>query len=228
MNRANRRRELENLIETGSLAADFDVEKELDLLDKQDNDTRRLATYREIRDAYGRSGPKPGTRWASPIQTAALAQLVIRWTEGRESAALDDALEYCYGQDLPVLRALLRHVVGAVRDRRSKGKSPLSPAMRFGIKDAAFTQIANLICVGFTLERACEVATVQLAHSSHPLKASTLEKDYPKVWRKGQPSLEDELREHRKILPNPAQDEVWREIERQTPLPTPEQKGGRR
>jgi len=227
MNEAERRKGLKKAIETGVLPVDFDIEGEIQCLNQHDRDDLRLAAYREIVDAYGLVGPHTGTCWSGPIQTRALAGLVIRWIEGRESAALDDALEYCYIRGLPVLPALLRHVVDAVRQRRSKAKSPLSPAMRYGIKDEAFRGIANLVCVGVTFDRACEVSAVLSAQTGHPFKASTLHKDYPKVWKNGKPSLEDLLRAERQRLPNPAQDEAWREIEKRTPAPTQEQKGER-
>lgn len=228
MTPAARRKVLKDFIAKGLLPADFDIDAEIVRLEEQDRTNRTTTVWSEIHHAYGVDGPKAGMRWASPMQTATLANLAVRWVEKHEAAALDDAMEYCLAHKLPVLPPLLRHVVDAVRERRKKTKSPLSPAMRAGIKDEAFRIMANLICLNVTLDRASEVAAIHSARTGRPLKASTLAKEYAATWHRGTPNREDEMRAHRAEFPEPEFDRKWLEIESLTPLPTQEQKGERR
>lgn len=155
-------------------------------------DVARMEEFDKVRADYALQGPEPGTRWAEPIQTSAIFELVTRWLETNDPAFMDHALIYCHDHRLPVLPCLMAHVVDAVRLRQTWEKAQMPRAQRETIKGKAFQIMANLLARGITKSHASEIAAIWTGDvAGKPIKASTLEKDYNKtVW----PKFEGELR----------------------------------
>ena len=212
---------LKRLIQQGILPPDFDVKKEIENLEAG----TRAKTSWEIFTAYATQGPEPGTRWASPVQVATLRNLVMRWLESRDTTFMDLALQYCHEKNLPILPALLQHIVDASKTRTEK-RTPR--AIREGVKSKAFEIIANLVILGATLERAAEIAAMWTQDSPHPQKASTLEKQYVSEWRSDNPSRETILRNEWAQFPEPEFQAHWQKALIDAEIPTQDVKGNRR
>jgi hypothetical protein len=183
-----------------------------------------FAAWKSVNEAYSKAG-HDSFRAADPMQTATLCGLVLSWLETFDAGFMDAALIYCDFHDLPILPELRKYMADAA-SYRNKGKS--FRANREGIKTHALRAIANLHIRGVTVERAAEVSAVWSSGTEHPLKASSLEREYSKVWRKGTPTKEDKLRQFRNEFPDPQTDAKWLKLLETLPPPTPEQKGERR
>ena len=219
--RQDARKALKGLVRQGILASDFDLEAELERLEAES----RAKTSHEIFAAYATQGPKPGTSWASAVQVAALKNFVRRWIETHDTSFMDLALQYCHEQALPILPALLKHLVDASKTRTDK-RTPR--AIREGVKGKAFEIIANLVILGGTLTRASGIAAIWTQETPHPHRASTLESQYVKVWRSGNPSSETILRNEWKKFPEPEFEAEWKRLLKVTREPTQDEKGDRR
>jgi hypothetical protein len=180
---------------------------------------------REVKREYCAVNPVSGRAFADPVQAATIANLLQRWIETHTTAYLDDAVIYCEDNALPILPVLSREIARAARHRR--GGKP-SKGEREGIKDGAFRVMANLILAGATDREAAGKAAVWSQGTPHPMKASSLEKEYSLTWRRGDPSLEDELRTFAEDHPDPETDAAWRELRRVMREPTDEERGERR
>lgn len=123
----------------------------------------------------------------------ALGEYVRRYLEAREAAYLDRALEYCHGRGMPVLPALLAHVVDGIARRRNDGEANTGP-IRADVKAKAFEHMANLVARGATVRRASEMAAQWTAKVGMPYKASSLEKDYPREGKWLEAHIARELR----------------------------------
>ena len=183
--------------------------------------------YREVYRAYMAVNPETGNTFATPTQAHALANLVKRWTETHTPAFMDDAIEYCDWKGLPALAPLRRCLADAARQRRG---NQLSKAMREGIKDEAFRVMANLIIRGSTFPEASGKAAkwINAQDSRYKVKASSLEKDYVKAYRRGAEAIEAAMREFNCENPDTGIDEAWRRIRDALPEPDDDERGERR
>ena len=154
-------------------------------------DTARMEEFDKVRAGYALQGPEPGTRWADPIQTGAIFELVTRWLETNDPAFMDHALIYCHDHRLPVLPCLMAHVVDAVRLRQTWEKAAMPRAQRETIKGKAFQIMANLLARGITKSHASEIAAIWTKDvARRAMKASTLEQEYNKTnWPKFEAAL---------------------------------------
>lgn len=131
-----------------------------------------------------------------------VANLIYRWLTERNPYDIDLAVMYCHQHGL-MPPPVLWHYVGEVATKRFNGEAPAGTPekiTREQIKTNALLLIANLIFYGDTLEAAASKAAAHYAEqcpSIKPYKASTLQREYVKHWRKRyKPSLfhPDELK----------------------------------
>lgn len=164
-----------------------------------------------------------------PVSRFALAGLVGRWVETGIDTFVDDAVLYCELHDLPIKPELLRHLAAAARLRRRPGPSQ---AVREGIKDRAFTVMANLVIHGATNEQAASKAArwINSQKLGRTLKASTLEKQYGELHsgKNGPNALENVLRQSWLDDPNAEASEAWTDLVRDLPLADDDERGERR
>ncbi len=184
-----------------------------------------MTAWGDVQRAYAGANPATGFRYASPQQTMALANLVHRWRETHTASFMDDAVIYCEKQGLPILPVLLREIAKAAQQRRGNGPSK---AEREGIKGEAFRIMCNLILVGASDREAAGKAAFWTQSTPHPMRASSLEKEYPAAWRRGSPSIEEQIRADRAEWPEPTWDAEWRRLRQSMPEPEDEVRGERR
>jgi hypothetical protein len=171
---------------------------------------------------YTHVNPSTGHIYARPDQAMALSYFVTRWRETRKFRFMLDAIEYCELNNLQILPVLRKHMADAARAERKDGPTK---AMSESLKEEAFRVMANLIIHGASL---AEAAGKVAAAAEGRWKASTLETDYPKVWRSGTPSTEDSLREYYQDDPNPEFSKMWQQIRIELREPTDDERGERR
>ncbi|MBF9060318.1 hypothetical protein HKCCSP123_14125 [Rhodobacterales bacterium HKCCSP123] len=165
-----------------------------------------LEVWRNVKNAYCPYGATDEQLRSALASAHTLAHLVSRWLETEDTTFIDDAIEVCYVHGLPIKHPLLEQVVAAARHRNRADTKLLSRADREAIKREAFRLVANLkVVLGLSLSRASEIAAVWSSGTNHPLKASTIEKEYPRV---GADPLEELLSERWQDHPD---DEVYQE-----------------
>jgi hypothetical protein len=133
-------------------------------------------TFSKIYWAYINANPPNSL----PGQAAQIGSIAMKWIETRDTSFMDAAISYCHQQKLPILPELLEHVHAAMIVRVNDGNSP-KKAFAYSAREKLFEEMAKLIYHGATLPHAAELA----AYYSHtetafPMKASTLQKEYPK------------------------------------------------
>jgi len=192
-----------------------------------DRESRINVERRAIYKAYMAVNPQTGRTYADPIQASILSHLVKKWQETHTNSYMDDAISYCEAMDLPILNQLRKHLATVADIRRGK---KLSKAQREGIKNEAFRMICNLIVYAdATLsEAAGKAAAYVSSNMGYKLKASSLEKEYPTIWRTGKPSAEDLMRSHKDECPDQSVIDGWVENRRCLPEPSFEVRGNRR
>jgi hypothetical protein len=115
-----------------------------------------------------------------PGQAAQLGSITSDWIRTRDTSFMDGAISFCHQNKLPILPELLEHVYSAMALRINNGSSP-KKAFAHAAREKLFEEMAKLIYHGFTLVHAAEIAAYYShTYSAFPMKASTLQIEYPK------------------------------------------------
>lgn len=166
-----------------------------------------LDIWRNVKNAYCPYGADDEQLKSALEAALTLANLVVRWLETEDTTFVDDAVEYCYMYGLPIERPLLEQVVKAACHRNKAHTKLVSRADREAIKREAFRLVANLkVVLELSLLHASEIAAVWSSGTNHPLKASTIEKEYP---RAAGDCLENALADHWREHPDDAVYQWW-------------------
>ena len=133
-------------------------------------------TYSKIYWAYINANPPNSL----PGQAAQIGSIAMKWVESRDTSFMDAAISYCHQLKLPILPELLECVHAAMIVRINDGNSP-KKAFAYSARERLLEEMAKLIYHGATLPRAAEMASyISHTQGAHPMKASTLEKEFPK------------------------------------------------
>ena len=180
-------------------------------------ETRRQIFW-EVKWQYLAENPATGRTFTERHIAYAIADQVVRWWETKDRAFLDYAVQICEQLDLPVL-PVLRSALAQAAFAARQGKT--SRPEREMYKHKAMRMVANLVIRGETLTSACEgVSAKMAAEIEYFLKASSLEKEYVRVWRRKnqlEPSLEDELKEFNEKNPVQSFEEDWASMRKDLP-----------
>jgi hypothetical protein len=135
-----------------------------------------LQAWRVVRDAYRKAVPPN----LMPEHLSQLGVFATDWLKTKDPSVMDGAISYCHQHKLPILPELLEHVHAAMQKRIVDGTAG-TKAFKQSAKQRVLEEMAKLIFHGASLRRASELGAY-IAHFTigYPMKASTLEKEYPK------------------------------------------------
>lgn len=120
-----------------------------------------------------------------------VASHVKKWIETRNPHYMDAAVYCCWLWELPETETLQAEKVNAVKLRFTGGASGTPEKVnREGMTTWCLNGMANLIFEGVKLE---DAASKVAAAAGQMFKASTLARYYADRYRKGSPSIEDEM-----------------------------------
>jgi hypothetical protein len=135
----------------------------------------KLQAWRAVRDAYREAKP-PNLRLEHLSQ---LGVFGTDWLQTKDPSVMEGAISYCHQHKLPILPELLEHVHAAMQKRIADGTSG-TKAFKQSAKQRVLEEMAKFIYHGASLPRAAELGAY-IAHVKfrYPMKASTLEKEFP-------------------------------------------------